>query len=295
MYLSNVNEYKAFVSFLKHNLPKNHSIKNQSLYEHCARAIGYKTDASLRVDLPFEFDFVSFHDDLLRIFENIQCSFKCKNILKLAAIKKYGAEYVYTEFPITAPSGFSFYVNINFDDGFTSEPLEASDDNLKSSTFSEFYKNSFRIQLGRLVNADAYASLLKEIAPLVNQVCSGYKYEGADKMATFTAEAENSLEELSKFNIDDDNIDDDKDVWDLEDIYDYYSYNGKFVKQKNGEVAFIHFEEELVMSNSSDDELESAAKVEIANSEYEINLHDLINHLHNIRNLCEDHKDQLLE
>jgi hypothetical protein len=298
MYLSNVSEYKAFISLVNHNLPKNHTIKNQSLYEHCARAMGYKTDASLRVDLPFKFDFFSFHDDFLGILKNIQCSFKCQNVLKLAAIEKYGADYVCTEFPITVPSGFSFYLNINFDDGFTSKPLEASDENLKSSTFSEFYNNSFRIQLGRLVTAQAYVNLLKEIAPLVNQVCGGYRYQGAEKKALFTSEAENALERLSFINVDGIEIVDynyGAKIWEPEDIYEYYSCDGEFDKQKNGEVTFVHFGENIAMSNSSDDELKSSAESEIGSLEAEVNLYDLISHFKDLRDMCKEHKYKLLE
>ncbi len=297
MYLSNVDEYKAFVSFLKHNLPKNHTIKNQSLYEHCARAIGYKTDASLRVELPLKFDFFSFNDNFLEILEVIPCSLNYENAIKIAAIEKYGANNVCTNlstpFPVTTSSGNSFYLKINFYDGFISEPLESSDDELNNSTDSEFYNNSFRINLGRLVTAEAYAGLLDEIVPLVDQVCNGYTYKGAEKMATFNDEAENALERLSFINDDGiDIVDDDycANIWDPEDIYEYYSSDCKFVKQENGEVAFIQFGETIVMSNSTDDELKSAAESEIDSLEGEVNLYDLINHFESLKDMCKEHK-----
>ncbi len=296
MYLSNVNEYKAFVSFLKHNLPNNHSIKNQSLYEHCARAIGYKTDASLRVELPLKFDFFLFNDNLLEILEGIPCSLNYENAIKIAAIEKYGANNVCTNlstpFPVTTSSGNSFYLNINFYDGFISEPLESSDDELNNSTHSEFYNNSFRIKLGRLVTAQAYADLLDKIAPLVDQICSGYTYKGSDKMAIFTAEAENALEILSFINVDGIEIVDDNycaRIWDPEDIYEYYSSDCEFVKQENGEVAFIRFGETIVMSNSTDDELKSAAESEIDSLEGEVNLDDLIYHFESLKGMCKEH------
>lgn len=302
MYLSNVYEYKAFVSFLKHNLPKNHSIKNQSLYEHCARAIGYKTDASLRVELPLEFDFFSFHNNFLKILDDIPCSLKYESAIKIAAIGKYGADNVYTNFstafPVTLNSGNSFYLNISFYDGFISEPLESSDDELNNSTVSEFYNNSFRINLGRLVTEQGYADLLDEITPLVDQVCSGYTYNGTDKNATFTVEAENALERLSFINVDAiEMVDDDycARIWDQEDIYEYYSTDCEFVMQENGEVAFIQFGETIIMSNSSDDELKSAVESEIDNLECKVNLYDLINHFESLKNMCIEYKYKLLE
>ncbi len=206
-------------------------------------------------------------------------------------MEKHGADSAYqnfnTAFPVSACLGCYLYVSIDFEDGFISMPIEGSDDNHNSSTFDEFYKNRSKIQLGRLVTEQSYRTLLDKIVPLVAQITIGYKFEGFETMASFTSEAKNALEELSMFNVD---IDDTK-IWDVEDIYEYYANNSTFVNKKNGEVAFSHFGEELVMSNSSNDELKFAAQIEIENQDDEINLYDLISYLQDLRELCIEHKD----
>jgi hypothetical protein len=211
-------------------------------------------------------------------------------------IEVYGADSAYqnfdTAFPVYAGLGCSLYVNIDFEDGFISMPFEGSDANC-SSTFSELYKNSTKIHLGRVVTEQKYRNLLDKIVLLVTQISNGYNFQGADRMAYFTTEAENALEELYMLNVEDEDEDEDEDIniWDVEDIYDYYANGSEFARKESGEVAFIQNGWVLLMSNSSDVELESTAKTEIENMDDEINLYDLISCLQDMRSLCIEHKD----
>jgi len=210
-------------------------------------------------------------------------------------IDKYDADSTYknfdTAFPISAGLGCYLYVSIDFHDGSISEPTEGTNDNLSSSTFSELYKNSITIQLGRLVTKQIYTNLLNNIAPLVSQVVRGYRYNGPNTMALLSSDAENALEQLSMFNVQDEDEDENIRIWDGEDIYEYYANDSEFVKKENGEIAFMHLAEELLMSNSSDDALKFTAQTEIENLDAEINLHDLISYLQDLRELCIENKD----
>lgn len=49
------------------------------------------------------------------------------------------------------------------------------------------------------------------------------------------------------------------------------------------------------MSNSSDNELKSAAESEIDSLEGEVNLDDLINHFESLREMCKEHKWKSLD
>ena len=170
-------------------------VKHQHLYEIFAQSQEFKTDAALRAAMPVIVEKYRANELIVPLIKKYAVLESENSSVPNSLIED--VVYKVKPFPVIPYNNYFIEIRIDWNDGFVSKPYYVHQSQLNSSSYSEAYGHctTYRLNSWALFEHE-YDSLIDLIRENVQSVVNGYTDNGYEEYASFTDNANDSLDSI---------------------------------------------------------------------------------------------------